>query len=64
MTKPPTSYFSLSDLRKSIDEHPSPLFTLTKAQMEALVGRLEMAACANAALSALAAGVVKEGEKL
>lgn len=43
MTKQPTSHFSLSDLRMSITEHEQPLFTLTKAEMEAMVSRIEAA---------------------
>lgn len=39
----PTSHFSLTALRKSINEHEHPLFTLTKAEMEAWVSRLEKA---------------------
>lgn len=41
--KKPTDHFSLTALRKSINEHASPLFTLTKSEMEALVSRLEKA---------------------
>lgn len=41
--KKPIDHFSLTDLRKSITEHESPLFTLTKAEMEGMVGRLEKA---------------------
>lgn len=41
--KKPIDHFSLSDWRKSIEEHESPLFTLCKAEVEALVGRLEKA---------------------
>lgn len=41
MTKKPIDHFSLTALRKSINEHPSLLFTLTKAEMEGMVGRLE-----------------------
>lgn len=41
--KKPTDHFSLTALRKSINEHEHPLFTLTKSEMEGLVGRLEKA---------------------
>lgn len=41
--KKPIDHFSLSDLRMSITEHEQPLFTLTRAEMEALVSRIEAA---------------------
>lgn len=41
--KKPIDHFSLTDWRKSIDEHGHPLFTLTKAEMEAMCSRLEKA---------------------
>ncbi len=43
MTKKPIDHFSLSDWRKAITEHKTPLFTLTQSEVEALVSRLEKA---------------------
>lgn len=41
--KKPVDHFSLSDWRKALDTYDHPLLTLTKAEMESLVGRLEVA---------------------
>lgn len=43
MTKKPTSHFSLSDCRKTLNEHTHPFLSLTMGEYEALVSRLEKA---------------------